>query len=55
MEAEHLESLEVILCMAQINECSVVKKLEGIMAEAKDHFQRIEQRDIPLCNVREMP
>lgn len=44
MEAEHLESLEVILHMAQMNECSVVKELEGIMAEAKVHFQRLKQR-----------
>jgi len=42
MEAEHLESLEVILRMAHMNECSVVKELEGIMAEAKAHFQRLE-------------
>ena len=46
MEAEHLDSLEVILRMAQMNECSVVKELEEIMNEAKDHFRRLEQRRI---------
>ena len=46
MEAEHLDSLEVILRMAQMNECSVVKELEEIMNAAKDHFRRLEQRRI---------
>ena len=46
MEAEHLDSLEVILRMAQMNECSVVKELEEIKNVAKDHFQRLEQRGI---------
>ena len=46
MEVEHLDSLEVILRMAQMNECSVVKELEEIMNEAKDHFRRLEQRRI---------
>ena len=46
MEVEHLDSLEVILCMAQMNECSVVKELEEIMNAAKDHFRRLEQRRI---------
>ena len=34
MEAEHLESLEVILRMALMNECNVVKELEEITSEA---------------------
>ena len=55
MEEEHLESLETILRMAQMNECRVVKELEGIMAEAKDHFQRLEQRGFPQQNVGEVP
>ena len=50
MEAEHLESLEAILRMAQMNECSVVEELEGIMAEAKVHYQRLKQRRFPQQN-----
>lgn len=46
MEAEHLESLEVILRMAQMNECSVLKEIEGIMAEEEARFQLLEQREI---------
>lgn len=53
MEAVHLESLEVILRMAQMNECSVVKKLEGIMIEAREHFQRLEQSEIDQQNTIE--
>ena len=47
IEVEHLESLETILRMAQMNECRVVKELEGIMAEAQTRFQRLEQRGFP--------
>ena len=54
MEAEHLESLEAILRMAHMNECSIVKELEGITVEAKDHFQRLEQRGFPQQNDGEM-
>jgi len=48
MEAVHLESLETILRMAQMNECSVVKELEGFMAEAKVHFHRLKLREVAL-------
>ena len=47
MESAHLESLEAILRMAHMNKCSMVKELEGIMAEAKAHFQRLGRRGIP--------
>lgn len=43
MESVHLKSLEVILRMGQVNECSVVTKLEGVMIEAREHFQRLEK------------
>lgn len=48
MESVHLESLEAILRMAHMNECSVVKELEGIMVEAKVHFQRLGLRESTL-------
>ena len=54
MEAEHLESLETILRMAQMNECSVVKELEEIIAEAKAHLQRLKQRGFLQQNDGEM-
>ena len=54
MEAEHLESLEVILRIAQMNECSVMKELEGIAAVAKVHFQRLKQRGFPQQKDGEM-
>ena len=54
MEVEHLESLENILRMAQMNECSVVKELEEIIAEAKAHLQRLKQRGFLQQNDGEM-
>lgn len=48
IEAVHLESLEAIIRMAQMNECSVVTELEGMMTEAKDHFQRLKLREVVL-------
>ena len=44
MEAVHLESLEVIIRMAQMNECGVSGQLEKIGAEAKEHFRNIQER-----------
>ena len=35
MEAVHLESLEALLYMAQMNECSVINELEKIEKQAK--------------------
>ena len=55
MEAVHLESLEAILRMAQMNKCSIVKEVEGIMTEAKDRLQRHEQRGLPQWNVGAVP
>ena len=46
MEAEHLESLEVIVRMAQMNKCSMITVLEGILTEASAHFHRLAQRGI---------
>ena len=46
MEAVHLESLEAILRMAQMNECSAVDELEKIRREAGSHFQRLKARTI---------
>lgn len=45
MEAVHLESLEAIIRMAQMNECSVINKLEKIENQAKKHYQRLQQRE----------
>ena len=55
MEAVYLESLGAILRMAQMNECSVVTELEGIMIEAREHFQKLEQRGIPQWNAGAVP
>lgn len=44
MEAVPLESLEVIIRMAQMNECGVSGQLEKIGAEAKEHFRNIQER-----------
>ena len=48
MEAVHLESLEAIIRMAQLNECSVINELEKIENQAKEHFQRLQQREPAL-------
>ena len=48
MEAVHLESLEAILRMAQMNECNVINELEKIENQAKEHFQRLQQREPAL-------
>ena len=54
MEAEHLESLEVILRMAHMNECNVVQELEEITSEAKTYFQRLKQRGFSQQSDEEM-
>ena len=46
MEAVHLESLETIIRMAQMNGCGVVDELEKIRREAANHFQRLKARTI---------
>ena len=46
MEAVHLESLEAIIRMAQMNGCSVIDELEKIRREATSHFQRLKGRAI---------
>ena len=46
MEAVHLESLEAIIRMAQMNGCSVIDELEKIRREAASHFQRLKARAI---------
>ena len=45
MEAVHLESLEAIIRMAQMNECIDINKLEKIENQAKKHYQRLQQRE----------
>ena len=46
MEAVHLESLEAIIRMAQMNGCGTVDELENIRSEATSHFQRLKARAI---------
>ena len=46
MEAVHLESLETIIRMAQMNGCGTVDELERIRREATSHFQRLKARAI---------
>ena len=46
MEAVHLESLETIIRMAQMNGCGAVDELERIGCEATSHFQRLKARAI---------
>ena len=46
MEAVHLESLEAIIRMAQMNGCGTVDELERIGCEATSHFQRLKGRTI---------
>lgn len=46
MEAVHLESLETIIRMAQMNGCGTVDELERIGCEATSHFQRLKARAI---------
>ena len=46
MEAVHLESLEAIIRMAQMNGCGAVDELERIRREATGHFQRLKARAI---------
>ena len=48
IEAVHLESLEAILRMAQMNECDVINELEKIENQAKEHYQRLQQRKLVL-------
>jgi hypothetical protein len=46
MEAVHLESLEAIIRMAQMNGCGTDDELERIKREATSHFQRLKARAI---------
>ena len=46
MEAVHLESLDPIIRMAQMNGCGAVDELERIRREATSHFQRLKGRAI---------
>ena len=46
MEAVHLESLDPIIRMAQMNGCGTVDELERIGCEATSHFQRLKARAI---------
>ena len=46
MEAVHLESLDPIIRMAQMNGCGAVDELERIRREATSHFQRLKARAI---------
>ena len=46
MEAVHLESLDPIIRMAQMNGCGAVDELERIRREATSHFQRLKGRTI---------
>lgn len=48
LEAKHLESLEAILRMAQLTESGVAKEIESIMAVAKIHYQKLEEREIGI-------
>ena len=43
-EKLHLDSLDALLRMAQMNECSVLNEIREIMAEAQKHFHRLEER-----------
>ncbi|MBE5773368.1 MAG: hypothetical protein E7337_05480 [Clostridiales bacterium] len=46
MERVHLDSLEVLLRMAQMNNGAMVPEIQAIKAEADMHFRRLEEREV---------
>ena len=46
MERVHLDSLEVLLRMAQMNNGAMVPEIQTIKAEADMHFRRLEEREV---------
>ena len=46
MERVHLDSLEVLLQMAQMNNGAMVPEIQTIKAEADMHFRRLEKREV---------
>ena len=44
MERVHLDSLEVLLRMAQMNNGAMAPEIQTIKAEADMHFRRLEER-----------
>ena len=44
MEMVHLDSLEVLLRMVQMNNGAMVPEIQAIKAEADMHFRRLEER-----------
>lgn len=46
MEKVHLDSLEVLLRMAQMNNGAMVPEIQTIKAEADMHFRRLEEREV---------
>ena len=45
MERVHLDSLEVLLRMAQMNNGTMAPEIQAIKAEADMHFRRLEERE----------
>ena len=46
MEKVHLDSLEVLLRMAQMNNGAMAPEIQTIKAEADMHFRRLEEREV---------
>ena len=46
MERVHLDSLEVLLRMAQMNNSAMAPEIQAIKAEADMHFRRLEEREV---------
>ena len=46
MERVHLDSLEVLLRMAQMNNGAMAREIQTIKAEADMHFRRLEEREV---------
>ena len=46
MERVHLDSLEVLLRMAQMNNGAMAPEIQTIKAEADMHFRRLEEREV---------
>ena len=46
MEKVHLDSLEVLLRMAQMNNGAMAPEIQAIKAEADMHFRRLEEREV---------
>ena len=42
----HLDSLEVLLRMAQMNNGAMASEIQAIKAEADMHFRRLEEREV---------